>query len=164
MSGGVVLRSGLGPGLDLNGRLGVLVRPPGSAHSSYELGFELGVGLSTAQYPVGSQTVAWEHDWWGARASACPWGFAPLPGLAVSPCLAAEFGRYRARTTDQPASGLWFAWLEPVLQLHVGARFFARGELGLALPIAPLRVNIDGVEVFRQRLGGSAGLILGLLF
>jgi hypothetical protein len=163
-TGGVLLRSGLGPGTDLNGRLAIVITAAGPPRAGYELGLELGGSLSAARQRSALANVDWDHSWWSLGASACPWGYAPLPWLGLAPCLAARAGRYQARVLSQSARGLTFAWLEPALQVRVGTGFFARWELGVTLPIAPLRVDIDGLEVFRQRLGFSTGVNLGLLF
>lgn len=160
--GGPVLHSGLGPGLDLNGRLGVLLAPAGSPAASYEFALELGAGLPGESRASDVGLVDWEHSWWGVRANACPWGLLPLPWLAFAPCVAAQLGRYSARVLSQPAEAQGFAALEPNLHVRAGTRLFLSGEIGLSVPIAPLRVDIDGAEVFRQRVGLTGSLSLGL--
>jgi hypothetical protein len=164
VSGAVLLRSGLGPGLDLNARLAVAAGPPGAHVAGYELAFELGQGLATGHPESAGTNVDWEHRWWGARASAGPWSYVPLPWLALTPYLAGQLGRYQAWLAGRTPEGSWFAWFEPGLRVRAGSWLFARGELGAVLPIAPLRVDIDGAEAARQRFGVSVGLSLGILF
>jgi len=163
LSGAILMRSGLGPGPDLNARLAVAAGPPGAQIAGYELAFELGQGLATGHLQSAGTNVDWEHRWWGARVSAGPWSYVPLPWLALTPYFAGQLGRYRAWLEGRAAEGSWFAWFEPGLRIRAGSWLFARGELGAVLPIAPLRVNIDGAEAARQRFGVSVGLSLGIL-
>jgi hypothetical protein len=161
---GALVRSGLSPGIDLNGRLGlVLGHSRTHQEGSLELGFELGSG-SSARASTGAGVVAWEHDWWSVRATACHWSYPLLPWIMITPCLAAQAGQYRAQVADQPRRVQWFAWLEPGLQVQTGMDVFVRWELGVTVPIDPLGVEIDAIETFRQRLGLSTGLSFGMFF
>jgi len=161
--GGITLRTGLGSAFDSSGRVGVLAAPAADRHELYELGLDFGGG-GRARSPSAVGEVTWEHRWWSIRGNACRWRYGPLPWLHLTPCLAAQIGRYEAQLVSQRAGAQWFAWLEPGLQVQVGKGIFARWEGGVTIPIDALGVELDGQELFRQSVGVATGLSIGLVF